>query len=65
MKIDKAIELLERWQNGNDITSFEDVNTATKLGIEALKRLQDNRNSPIPPKRLLPSEKEQINFSRE
>lgn len=40
MKIEKAIELLTHWQHGGEITSFDDVNTAVKLGLEALKRLQ-------------------------
>lgn len=39
MKLEKAIELLTHWQKGEDITSFDDVNSATKLGIEAMKRL--------------------------
>lgn len=41
MKIDKAIELLTHWQNGGDITSFDDVNTAVRLGIEAMKHLKE------------------------
>jgi len=37
MTIDEAIKLLVRWQDGGDITSFDDVNRAVRLGIEALK----------------------------
>lgn len=46
MKIDKAIEILTLWQRGGDITSFDDVNTAVKLGIEALKRIHQCRFPP-------------------
>ena len=42
MNIPAAITLLERWQNGEDITSFDDVNRAVKLSIEALKRWKKN-----------------------
>lgn len=41
--IEEAIKILTRWQDGNDITSFDDVNTAVKLGIEALKSIRDYR----------------------
>ena len=40
MKIDKAIELLTRWQKNDDITSFYDINIAIRLSLEALERHQ-------------------------
>ena len=60
MKIDEAIKLLDRWQNGKDITSFDDVNRAVKLGIEALKRVRDIRQEMSATREsLLPGEAEE------
>jgi len=43
MRLKDAIEILTRWQAGGDITSFDDVNIAVKLCIEALKRIEQSR----------------------
>lgn len=37
MQIDKAIEILEKWQAGGFATRIDDLNPALSLGIEALK----------------------------
>lgn len=44
MTLVEAIKQLTEWQKGNLITSFEDVDEATTLGIEALKLLYEHRN---------------------
>ncbi len=60
MKLEKAIEILTRWQDGGDITSFVDVNTAVKLGIEALKRLEALRDDDAQdPNYIIPGETEE------
>ena len=57
MTIDEVIKLLTRWQDGKDITSFDDVNRAVKLGIEALKREKLMRIAvPLAKGELLPGE---------
>ncbi|MBA7692218.1 hypothetical protein ES703_100781 [subsurface metagenome] len=57
MNLKTAIELLTAWQNGEQITSFDDVNTAVKLGIEAFTRIQEWRQGKVlNPDFFLPSE---------
>jgi len=46
MKIDKAIEILAQHQKGTDLLYLPDFSEATKLGIEALQRVNDMRTSP-------------------
>jgi len=43
MKLEKAIEILEQHQKGTDPLYLSDLPDAEKLGIEALKRLEDWR----------------------
>ena len=40
MTIDEAIRLLSKWQSGLRTTPMDDVDSAVKLGIAALKRLK-------------------------
>ena len=57
MKLREAIEIASRWQEGGDITSFDDVNRAVKLLIEAGKRIQAERYLyPRTMEKLLPGE---------
>jgi len=50
MTIDKAIEILHQEVATNPFIRQTDLQDALKLGIEALKRLEDNRKGyAIPP----------------
>lgn len=44
MTIDKAIEILENAEACSDVVPVEDYLTARRLGIEALKEVQAQRN---------------------
>lgn len=47
MTIDRAIEVLESRAEGNlSLYSWKEEKAAAALGVEALKRLQDNRRDP-------------------
>jgi len=46
MKLDKAIEILDRYFVLSHNVPLADVNEAAKLGIEALKRLQEYIEDP-------------------
>lgn len=46
MKREKAIEILTHMTKYRNVSFLEDCTTAIKLGIEALKRVQDMRISP-------------------
>ena len=46
MKIEMAIVILELSKNMDFEGCSDDLEAAHQLGIEALKRLQDNRRSP-------------------
>jgi hypothetical protein len=58
MTLDKAIEILDRYFVLNHNVPRADVNEAAKLGIEALKKVQRDRELwRVPP--LLPGETEE------
>jgi hypothetical protein len=44
ISIDEAIRLLSKWQSGLRTTPMDDVDSAVKLGIEALKLVKDMRD---------------------
>jgi len=46
VKIDEAIKILDRHYNLHHNVSRAELDEASRLGIEALKRLQDNRRDP-------------------
>lgn len=46
MKLVEAIEILEKWYAGGYAIAIDDMNSAIKLSIEALKRLKFGRNHP-------------------
>ena len=48
MKIEKAIEILTTHTKEPCTISFDDLKEAEKLGIEALKRVKDNRENLLP-----------------
>jgi len=55
MTLDKAVEILDRYFVLNHNVPLADVNAAAKLGIEALKKVQRDRQLwRVPP--LLPGE---------
>lgn len=43
MKLEKAIQILEQYGNYDNTVHFKDIKEATKLGSEALKRTQQER----------------------
>jgi len=47
MTPDKAIKIQELYLHHSDQWNHQDLDTAIKLGIEALKRLQAGRNDPF------------------
>lgn len=60
MRLDEAIEILRRTYAPSNDPALKDFNDAIKLGIEALKRELEYRES-MPPKKgeLLPGETEE------
>ncbi len=57
MKIEKAIEILEKWQSSGFGTRIDDMDPALNLSIEALKCLERLHNLPFgSPLPLLPGE---------
>ncbi len=47
MTIDKAVEILDNYQADMCLTPATDLRDAVKLGIEALKRINEIRESPL------------------
>ena len=46
MKLKQAIEIFTYMTEHRNVSSLEDCTTALKLGIEALKREESNRENP-------------------
>lgn len=53
MKISKAIEILTYWETDLDAWNEADTDTAIKLGIEALEKVQKYRHTTMPVQALI------------
>ncbi len=53
MKLEKAMEILEKWYAGGYATRIEDMNPAVQLGIKALVAWRQYRNKKAPCSRYL------------